>query len=240
MGAAMGRLFIEVDTPLYKRIAVLGGQDLSLKAKEMAHLIGASIIKNGCCLVTGGKAGAGQVASQGAYEQCLKNNIDSRNHILCLVPEGKSPSFVIGSSINVGRGSFERRVALIKNTMGAIVIGGGIGTASEVKIGLIQAIMDGYGLIPVLGTGGEADRICSVIAGFDDPLLNSSEVSFEKAQRIVQRLQMPGNCWYFGADPVAAHDELFLSRDDTYYHKHEDYFSKHEKNELRSIRRNYF
>jgi uncharacterized protein (TIGR00725 family) len=229
-----------MDFPSYKRIAVLGGQEISEQAKEMARAIGVSIVANGCCLVTGGRAGAGEAASQGAYKQCLESNLDPKKCIVSLVPEGKLPSFQIGSYINVGRSYIERRIALVKNTEGAIVVGGGAGTASEVKIALIQAIMDGYGLIPVLGTGGEADRICSKIKKFEDPLFSDPSPSIERAQRIVQRMLMSGNCWYFGIDPVAAHDELFLGPSDPFSPKQNEIFSEHEKKELRSIRREYY
>jgi uncharacterized protein (TIGR00725 family) len=219
---------------------VLGGHNLDEKAEEMAQFMGECIVESGCCLVTGGRAGAGESASQGALKQCIGVNVDPKTRIISLVPEGKSPAFDIGSSIHVGQSYFERRVALIKNTYGAIVIGGGTGTASEVKIGLIEAIMEGYKLIPVSGTGGEADRIYSLIKEFKEPLLNSLVQSRKKAQAIVQRMLMPGNCWYFGVDPVAVHDELFLSNSDPYYHRHVDYFSETEKDELRLIRRKYY
>ena len=53
-------------------IAVIGGQSITSRAVKMARLIGYHIIDAGCCLVTGGRKGAGESTSRGAYKACLQ------------------------------------------------------------------------------------------------------------------------------------------------------------------------
>ena len=192
-------------------IAVIGGQSIAPRAAKMACLIGYHIIDAGCCLVTGGRKGAGESASRGAYEACLQKGLNPMEFIFSLVPEGEQPDFQIGSCIHVGKNKLERRIALVQNTFGAVIIGGGKGTASEIRLAVLQAIMDGYKLIPASGTGGEADRICSAIPPFEDDILNNPYPSDEKARRLVERMLRTGPCWYCDIDPSKAHDEWFFS-----------------------------
>ncbi len=141
--------------------AVIGGIDISRYAAKTANSIGKQIIERGENLITGGRKGAGFEASQGAYEACLKLHIDPNKRIFSVVPKGKKPDFKIGTCVQAGKDKLERRVVLIQNSGAAYVIGGGTGTRSEIYIGIIQDIMNGYGIRAVPGTGGEADRICS-------------------------------------------------------------------------------
>jgi len=192
------------------RIAILGGTVLSPAAIIMARQIGHAVIDAGCCLVTGGRKGAGQAASEGAAIACREHGIDISQHVIAFVPEGDAPDFDIGTVMQIGTDKVERRVALVCSTVGAIVIGGGKGTRSEVLIAVLEAIMDGYSLIPVSGTGGEADRICANIPPFADPLLDNPTPSLEKARAIVTAIQQR-LYWYCDIDPVQAHYDWFES-----------------------------
>jgi predicted Rossmann-fold nucleotide-binding protein len=194
--------------PATTRIAVIGGTTLIPQAVVMARLIGRAIVEAGCSLVTGGRLGAGLVASEGAAIACKEMGLDVLRHVIAFVPVGSRADFDIGKVINVGTDKMARRVALVGNTIGAIVIGGGQGTRSEVLIAVLEAIMDGYSLLPVSGTGGEASRLCACIASFPNPLLNEPSPSIEKARAIILEIQRVP-CWYCDIDPVKAHYEWF-------------------------------
>lgn len=221
----MSRFNIASLPELDKRTAVIGGSSLSPSAQEMAFLIGYELVAQGNHVLTGGRKGAGESASLGAYEACRKIGSDPENVIFSFVPEGKQPDFRIGSYIHIGKDKLERRIALIQNTYGAIVIGGGKGTASEVRLAVLEAIMNGYSLIPVSGTGGEADRICSSIPPFEDAVLNDPFPSQEKARIIVKRK----GGWYCDMNPSQEHDKWFFSNS-------RDYLAE----EMYKIRHKYF
>jgi hypothetical protein len=211
----------------HRNIAVIGGTRINSNAIRMASLFGRQIIGSGLNLVTGGRMGAGFEASRGAYEACLKLNIDPNKHIFSLVPKGEKPDFKLGAIIHAGKDRLERRIALIQNTDQAFVIGGGQGTRSEIYIGVIKAIMDGYSITAVSGTGGEADRICSVMPHFKEKILNDPAPSEEKARML---LLHPGHC---DIDPVKAHDQWFGTSD---VPRQNDRLS----NEMYRIRQKYF
>lgn len=196
--------------PSYRdNIAVLGGIKISQNAAKMAKLLGRQIIFSGHNLVTGGRMGAGFEASRGAYDVCLKLHIDPNKRIFSVVPEGNKPDFKIGTSIYAGRDKLERKIALIQNTDQAFVIGGGQGTRSEIHIGVIQAIMNSYSITAVSGTGGEADRVCSVMPPFKEKILNNPAPSEEKARMLLQHYPY----WHCDIDPVKAHDQWFGTSD---------------------------
>lgn len=186
-------------------IAVIGGINISRNAAKMANLIGRQTIKSGFNLVTGGRMGAGFEASRGAYEACLKLHIDPNKRIFSVVPKGKKPDFKFGTSIQAGKDKLERRIALIQNTDQALVIGGGQGTMSEIRIGVIEMHMNGYGITAIPGTGGEADRICSIVPPFKDKILNDPAPSEERAKRFVL-----GAGWHCDIDYNKAHDEWYF------------------------------
>ena len=214
--------------PELTRIAVLGGTKLGAEATTMAKHIGHAIVDARCCLVTGGRKGAGQAASEGAADACQKYGLDTAHHIIALVPEGKSSDYDIGGVIQIRADKVARRVVLVSATVGAIVVGGGKGTKSEVLISAMEAAMDGYRLIPVSGTGGEADRMCAHIAPFADPILNRPAPSSEKARAIVAAIQQVP-CWYCGIDSARAHYDWF-----------EDPEKEALVKEMRRIRHKYF
>ncbi|MFA5875953.1 MAG: hypothetical protein WC901_04670 [Candidatus Margulisiibacteriota bacterium] len=190
--------------PDTKKIAVIGGTKLIPDGITMAHHVGRAIIDAGCCLVTGGRMGAGRAASEGAAAACRDRGLDVLQHVIAIVPEGDNADFRIGTVAHIGSDKVARRVALVTNTVGAIVIGGGKGTRSEVLIAVMEAIMDGYSIIPVSGTGGEADRMSARVSPFPDALLNNTDPSPEKANVIVKVIQQVP-CWYCDIDPVQAH-----------------------------------
>jgi hypothetical protein len=128
-----------------------------------------------------------------------------------LTPKGETPDHKLGSWLHVGSNKLERQIALVQNSRGAIVIGGGVGTSSEIHIAVMEAIMEGYFLIPVSGTGGEADRICSKIPKFKNPVLRDTNPSPEKARQVV--LSILNGCWYCDINPKEAHDKWLGSSD---------------------------
>jgi hypothetical protein len=84
-----------------------------------------------------------------------------RTHLngVLLAPGGRSCRFSFGRRLSAGRNKMERRIATVQSTTGAVMIGGGAGTADEVLLPVLEAIMNGYCLIPAVGTGGVAGRI---------------------------------------------------------------------------------
>jgi hypothetical protein len=92
---------------------------------------------------------------------------------------------------------------MVQSTTGAIVVGGGTETADEVLLAVLEAIMNGYCLIPAVGTGGVADRICRRIPAFDEAVLNDPKPSPEKATAFVKKLFSPP-CWYCDIEPTSA------------------------------------
>jgi hypothetical protein len=194
--------------PAEPGVAVIGGRVITDEACQMAALIGKAIILAGRSLLTGGRRGAGEHASLGAAVACSELGTAPEAKIFALVPRGERSDFRIGTCLEAGSNWLERRILLIRHSVGAIVVGGGEGTADEVRIAVLQAIMEGYSIIPASGTGGIADRICCAIKPFDEPVLNDPRPSEEKARRLVRKLL--ARCWYCDIDPVVAHDDWFF------------------------------
>jgi uncharacterized protein (TIGR00725 family) len=167
-------------------IAVIGGTAATSIALNMAGLVGRAIIRAGRILLTGGRSGIGESAGFGAAAMCEESGLDSREWVFSLTPSGDGGDFSCGTNLQAGADKTERRILLARNSIGAIVIGGGQGTADEVLICVLQAIMDGYRIIPASGTGGVADRICRSIPPFSEEVLNNPKASLQKADLLVR------------------------------------------------------
>ena len=170
------------DLPNLHGIAVIGGMTIPPAGAEMARLAGQAIIAAGRILVTGGRRGVGEAAAAGAAACCEDWGIDPLESVFSLIPPDETADFATGRALLAGGNKIERRLLLVQCTTGAIVIGGGSGTADEVLISVLQAIMNGYSLIPASGTGGVADRIYRKIGPFDEAILNDATPSAEKAR----------------------------------------------------------
>lgn len=215
------------DLPNLDGVAVLGGKTVCSTATDMARYLGQEVVAAGHILLTGGRHGAGEAAAAGAAAWCKDHGLDPCRRVFSLVPNGTKPDFAIGQTVPAGCDKTDRSVLLVQCTTGAVVIGGDTGTANEVFISVLQAIMNGYAIIPACGTGGVADRMCRKIA-FEDALLNDPTPSAAKGQALVRRL-LCRPCWYCDIDPVAAHDKWFFvdRKDDVarrMYHLRHTYF----------------
>ena len=196
-------------------VAIIGGAAIGNEACQMATLIGREVILAGRSLLTGGRGGAGEHASLGAAAACTELGIAAEARIFALVPRDERAEFRVGTCVEAGSSWLERRIMLIRHSVGAIVVGGGEGTADEVRIAVLRAIMEGYSIIPASGTGGVADRICRAIGPFEEAVLNHRRPSGEKARRLVEKVL--SGCWYCDIDPVVAHEQWFFgeNRDPT-------------------------
>jgi uncharacterized protein (TIGR00725 family) len=190
-------------------IVVIGGTTATSTALAMAELVGQATMRAGRILLTGGRRGVGESAARGAVSFCAEGGLDSKDRVFSLTPSGDRGDFCFGANVQAGADKTERRILLARNSIGAIVIGGGQGTADEILICVLQAIMDGYRVIPASGTGGIADRICRGIPPFSEEALNTLKVSREKADLLVSKL-LSGPCWHCDIDPTAAHDLWFF------------------------------
>jgi uncharacterized protein (TIGR00725 family) len=188
----------------------------------MARVVGRAVISAGHILVTGGRRGVGEAAARGAVAVCDEQGKNPLEWVFCLLPAGEAADFPLGRRLSAGQNKIERRILTVHSTTGAIVIGGGTGTADEVLLAVLEAIMNGYCLIPVVGTGGVADRICCRIPPFEEALLNDPRPSPERANALVKRLLSPP-CWYCDIEPASAHEKWFetLDRDREAQRMHE-------------------
>ena len=193
-------------------IAVIGGRRLSASAGQMARLVGYHLIDSDCILITDGKAGAGEAASHGALEACLQKGIEPKERVFSYFPNGRQPAFQIGTQFNKGQSKLESWIAMIQSSWGAIVVGGGKETVLQIRLAVLQAIVEGYNFIPASGTGGEAERICAAIPAFEDDILNDPLPSAPKTLKLIERVRQ-SPCWYCDIDIVKAHDDWFVSSD---------------------------
>jgi uncharacterized protein (TIGR00725 family) len=206
----MGRSSLQTpDLPNLTGIALMGGGSISSAATEMSGFVGRAVVAAGRVLITGGRRGAGEAAARGAAVYCEQKGLDPLQWVFSLTPANEYADFVVGRSLSAGQSTTERRILLVQCTKGAIVIGGGTGTADEVLVAVLEAIMNGYSLIPAAGTGGVADRICRKILPFEEAILNELNPSEEKAIALVSRLLSPP-CWYCDIDPASVHDKWFF------------------------------
>jgi len=172
-------------------LGVIGGHDISVRAGEMACLLGRAIVDAGYKLVTGGRRGAGERASYGAAAHCTEHGLDVTEHVFAVVPWGDEPDFTNCRILHAGKDKFERGMVLMNRTRTVFVVGGRKGTEHEI----MHAAVDDYmawgtaKIMPVSGTGGVAERILKRSHRYSDKLLDSSQPSSEKAKRLVESIE---------------------------------------------------
>ncbi len=199
------------------RIAVLGSRFHAPRAaQEMAYLVGRKIVESGAVLVTGGRIGIDKLASHGALDACKENRVDVMERVFPVVHAFGKPAFDIGTVVHAGNDLREKRIAIIQNTDGAIVICGGQGTNASIEIALLKTVMGRYNLIPLKGTEGVADTICSRIPPFNIPALNDPAPSEEKAEAAVREVLSSEKRWYHFQSPDMARRSAWFSSDFIY------------------------
>ena len=136
-------------------IAVIGGKNLSAPAEKMASLIGYHLIDAGCSLITDGKTGAAEAADRGAFEACRQKRVEPNERIFSYVPKGTQPKFQNCAWISESKNHLKTKISMIRNTWGAILVGGGNETILQIRLAVLQAIVEGYNFIPVSGQAGK-------------------------------------------------------------------------------------
>ncbi len=110
-------------------VAIIGPGDGSLQECEAAYAIAACLVKAGMTIVCGGRGGVMQAASQGATQ--------AGGIAIGLLPEedcrGANPYLTVAIPTGMG----EMRNALIaRSAVCLVAVGGGMGTVSEMAMGL--------------------------------------------------------------------------------------------------------
>lgn len=190
-------------------LAVFGGGRLSPAAAEMAALLGQEIVAAGYCLVTDGRSSAAVACATGALGACRAKGLDPREAMVSIYYAKAPPLVAFGSSRRIDRSQTKRRCAMVQSTWGAFVIGGEKQTRDDLMIATLEAIVEGYALLLVPGTGGLADRICLALPPLEDPAMNAPEPTGEKARKLVTRL-LESPCWICDIDPMVMHDRWFV------------------------------
>ncbi len=208
------------------RLAVLGSSRLEPAAAEMAGLLGQEIVAAGHGLVTDGCSATAGACVEGALRTCRARGVDPRAAILSVHRRRDALRVTAGEALAVGSRT-GRRCELVRRTWGAFVIAGDRATRQDLLVATVQAIVEGYSVLPVPGTGGLADRICQAVPPSGDPILLDPRPSADKARALVARLTSPP-CWICDLDPVELHDRWFVHPQDA------------RSRAMLSIRRRYF
>jgi hypothetical protein len=192
----------------HRSLALFGSGRLTPATAEMASLLGREIVAAGYRLVTDGRSSAAVAAAAGALERCRTDGLDPRAAVLSVHYTKALPLFTFGDALAVDRSEIKRRCAMVQVTTGAFVVGGDKRTREDVMMATLEAIVEGYSLLPVPGTGGLADRIYRADPSLEDPAMTSSQPTPEKARKLVARL-LDSPCWLCDVDPMVMHDRWF-------------------------------
>lgn len=140
---------------LHPLIAVIGGRSVSPEDYEQARALGRCIIEAGCGVVCGGAAGVMEAVCRGAAE-AKSAGADPRPPIIGILQGTRADEgnrwveVAIPTGMGVGR-----NVLVVLAGMGAIAVGGGAGTLSEIA----YAWQLGRPVAALAGTGGWSARL---------------------------------------------------------------------------------
>ena len=110
-------------------IALIGPGDVDLRACTAAYLIAHCLACCGLAIVCGGRGGVMEAASRGAYE--------AGGIVIGLLPENDDRAANAYLTVAIPTGMGEMRNALIaRSSLCLIAVGGGLGTLSEMALGL--------------------------------------------------------------------------------------------------------
>jgi uncharacterized protein (TIGR00725 family) len=128
---------------------------------ELAEVLGRSIARNGCTLVTGGCPGIPHAAARGAKEEGglvvgISPGLSRDEHLF----KYKSPTDFHDVLIYTGSGLMGREVVNIRSSDIVIIIGGRSGTLGELAISYDEGKLIGV----VTGTGGISDIVRDILA----------------------------------------------------------------------------
>jgi len=153
------------------KIAVIGGQTASEKAKDAAKNVGYEIIRAGHLLYSGGYGDVGNAAVDGAVMACEEIKKKPEENIFICLPKSEKPKNNKATLKVMGNSLEERREAMIKEIDGAVAISGGVGTTDEIN--LCQELSK-----PVIPIGGEgaAEKLRKLMKG--DLYLKQLEAPF--------------------------------------------------------------
>ena len=110
-------------------VAVIGEQEASPRAVELAYAVGAELARRGAVVLTGGLGGVMAAASQGCRE--------AGGLTVGILP-GDDPAEAnpfVDIPIVTGMGH-ARNVVLVRSARGVVAVGGSYGTLSEIAIAL--------------------------------------------------------------------------------------------------------
>jgi uncharacterized protein (TIGR00725 family) len=133
-----------------KQILVIGysQEHCTKQAYEMAYVVGKEIARRGAVLITGGLGGVMEAASKGAKDQ--------EGFVIGIVPHDEkhyaNPYCDVVISTGIGHA---RDFITAYSADAVIVIGGGVGTAIEVRVAYLKT----KPIIAIKGSGGTADEI---------------------------------------------------------------------------------
>ncbi len=132
-----------------RQILIIGHNDngCTQAHKDIAYETGRLVAQKGAILVTGGMGGVMEAAARGAQE--------SGGTTLGIIPQDGMAHANNFSEVVVPTGlGFMRNFVNVYAAAGIIIIGGGVGTLSE----MCAAYMHEKPMVAILGTGGMADK----------------------------------------------------------------------------------
>jgi uncharacterized protein (TIGR00725 family) len=158
-----------------KQVLVIGyGSDhCTGRAYEIAYKVGKEVASRGAVLITGGLGGVMEAASKGAR--------DRSGLVVGIIPQDEKHYANTYCDVVVPTGMGHTRNFITAYSADAvIVVGGGVGTAIEVRVAYLKA----KPIVAIKSSGGTADRIAGTY--LDDRRLVKVEFE-EEPERAVER-----------------------------------------------------
>ena len=163
-------------SPKRRQIAVLGGSAIicTPKAYKLAYEVGKEIAKRGMITLTGGGGGVMEAALKGAKE--------AGGLTLAIIPWGDTSKVNKYADVVVATGMMWSRDSINLNSCdGAILVGGGAGTANEASYGYI---LD-KPLVALKSSGGMAEQLAG---HYFDKRHTEKVISVRSPQEAVEKL----------------------------------------------------
>ena len=136
--------------PTGPRVGIIGGRDLDRFGRDLSRAVGNGLAAlDGMVVITGGVAGAGERVATAYVAACRESRRPAR--LFHVLPEGHGPA-PNGVTLYAGCSMAERRQVLGRLASVYVAVGGGIGTADEIRI----ARANGAVVVAAAASGGAA------------------------------------------------------------------------------------